>query len=179
MQQNDTNRNMILAIVLSVVVLFGWQFFVASPQLEQAQRRAAIEQQEQAAQKAAADAALNAPSVDGQTATAAAPVINNGVTQAFPDRQAAIAASPRAKIDTPSLSGSISLTGGRIDDLQLKKYHETVDDSSPIITLLTPDGAPNGYFVEQGWAAAAGSTVAAPLLLVIGYVILIPLGSIL
>ncbi|HEY9011778.1 MAG TPA: membrane protein insertase YidC [Devosia sp.] len=159
MQQNENTRNMILAIVLSVVVLFGWQFLVAGPQLEQAQRRAAIEQQEQAAQKAAADAALNAPSVTGgQAATAAAPVVNNGVTQAFADRKAAIAASPRAKIDTPSLSGSISLTGGRLDDLQLKKYHETVDNASPIITLLTPDGAPNGYFVEQGWAPGSGIT---------------------
>ena len=115
--QNDNNRNMILAIVLSVVVLFGWQFLVAGPQLEQAQRRAQIEQQE----KAAADAALNAPSVDGQTATPA-PVVNNGVTQAVPDRAAALAATQRVKIDTANaLSGSINLTGGRLDDLQLKQ----------------------------------------------------------
>ncbi len=156
MQQNDNNRNMILAIVLSVVVLFGWQFFVAGPQLEQAQRRAEIQQQEQVAQKAAADAALNAPAVEGQPA---ATPVNNGVTQAFADRQTAIAASSRVKIETASaLSGSINLTGGRLDDLQLKKYHETVDNSSPIITLLIPDGAPNGYFVEQGWAPGSGVT---------------------
>ncbi len=157
MQQNDNNRNMILAIVLSVVVLFGWQFLVAGPQLEQAQRRAEIQQQEQLAQQAAADAALNAPAVDGQPATTP---VNNGVTQAFADRQSAVSATPRVKIETSTaLSGSINLTGGRLDDLQLKKYHETVDDSSPIITLLVPDGAPNGYFVEQGWTASAGTAV--------------------
>ena len=157
--QSDNNRNMILAIVLSVVVLFGWQFFVAGPQLEQAQRRAQIEAQE----KAAADAALNAPSVDGQPAAAATPVINNGVTQAFADRAAALAASPRVKIETANaLSGSINLIGGRLDDLQLKRYHETVEDSSPIITLLIPDGAPNGYFVEQGWTAPGGATAKLP-----------------
>ena len=39
--QSENNRNMIIAIVLSVVVLFGWQFFIAGPQLEQAQKRAA------------------------------------------------------------------------------------------------------------------------------------------
>jgi len=154
MQMNDNNRNMILAIVLSVVVLFGWQFLVAGPQLEQAQRRVQIEQQE----RAAADAALNAPSVDGQAATTA-PVVNNGVTQAFADRAAALAATQRVKIDTANaLSGSINLTGGRLDDLQLKQYHETVDDSSPIITLLIPDGAPGGYFIEQGWAPGSGVT---------------------
>jgi YidC/Oxa1 family membrane protein insertase len=156
--QSENNRNMILAIVLSVVVLFGWQFLVAGPQLEQAQRRAQIEAQE----RAAVDAALNAPSVDGQPASATA-VVNNGVTQAFADRAAALAASPRVKIETASaLTGSINLTGGRLDDLQLKKYRETVSGTSPIITLLIPDGAPNGYFIEQGWTAAAGVTAKLP-----------------
>ena len=46
--QSENNRNMIIAIVLSVVVLFGWQFFIAGPQLEQAQKRAALEQAQQA-----------------------------------------------------------------------------------------------------------------------------------
>jgi YidC/Oxa1 family membrane protein insertase len=155
---SDNNRNMILAIVLSVVVLFGWQFFIAGPQLEQAQRRATIEAQ----QKAASDAALATPAatVDGATPVAAAA---NGVSQVFADRATALAATPRVKIETAnSLLGSINLVGGRLDDLQLKKYHETVDDSSPIITLLVPDGAPHGYFVEQGWTAAAGGTAVLP-----------------
>ena len=33
------NRNLILAIVLSAAVLFGWQYFVAGPQM-QAQKAA-------------------------------------------------------------------------------------------------------------------------------------------
>ena len=159
--QSDNNRNMILAIVLSIVVLFGWQFLVAGPQLEQAQRRAEIAAQEQQAQQAAADAALGTPTVDGTT-QAATPVINNGVTQAFADRATAVAASPRVTIDTPALAGSINLVGARLDDLQLKRYHETIDDNSPIITLLIPDGAPNGYFIEQGWTPPAGSTANVP-----------------
>ena len=57
------NRNMILAIVLSVVVLFGWQFFVAGPQLEQAQRRAEIE-----AQQTNGDQGLATPAADGTIA---------------------------------------------------------------------------------------------------------------
>ena len=40
--------------------------------------------------------------------------------------QGAIDASPRVGIRTPSLQGSISLKGGRIDDLVLAQYRETV-----------------------------------------------------
>jgi YidC/Oxa1 family membrane protein insertase len=147
------NRNMILAIVLSVVVLFGWQFFVAGPQMEQAQRRAAIE-----AEQRAADQSLAAPSADGSAVASQ----DAGGMQVFADREAAIQVSPRIRIDTPALSGSINLTGARIDDLQLKQYRETVDPESPIITLLTPSGAPGGYYVEQGWAPAAGAGAVLP-----------------
>ena len=57
-------------------------------------------------------------------------------------RDATLAASPRVRIDTPSLSGSIALKGGRIDDLSLVKYRETVDPNSPPIVLLAPSGSP-------------------------------------
>ena len=154
--QSENNRNMIIAIVLSVVVLFGWQFFVAGPQLEQAQRRAALEQTQQATtveSLATAGATGSTPAVTGA---------QTGAPGSFATREAAIAASSRVPIDTPALAGSISLTGARVDDLQLKEYHETVDDSSPIITLLSPSGAPGGYYVESGWVPAAGSTLAVP-----------------
>ncbi|HHY48678.1 MAG TPA: membrane protein insertase YidC, partial [Alphaproteobacteria bacterium] len=61
-----------------------------------------------------------------------------------------------------SLAGSINLVGGRIDDLLLRKYHETVDPNSPQITLLTPAGAPDAYFVEQGWVNVPGGSIAVP-----------------
>jgi len=144
------NRNMILAIALSLVVLFGWQFFIASPQMEQAQRRAEIEAQQQ-------DQSLATPAADSSTT---APVVPG--VQVFDNRDAAIAATSRLPILTESLTGSINLTGGRIDDLELNKYHETVDPTSPKITLLTPSGAPNAYFVEQGWANPAGFTTPLP-----------------
>ncbi len=154
--QSENNRNMIIAIVLSVVVLFGWQFFIAGPQLEQAQKRAAIEEAQQAP---ATDSSLATPT-DGS-----APVVAGADTSAagtFASRDAAIAASGRVTIDTPALAGSVSLTGARVDDLKLKEYRETVDDNSPIITLLSPSGAPGGYYVEAGWAPAGGATIALP-----------------
>ena len=66
---NSDNRNVILAVVLSMIVLFGWQFFIAGPQLEQAQKRA---QNEQAQQAAATDTSLATPAADGSTPAATA-----------------------------------------------------------------------------------------------------------
>ena len=153
--QSENNRNMIIAIILSVVVLFGWQFFVSGPQLQQAQKRAEIQQQQ-----AAADQSLATPNADGSVTPAATPTAQPAGTYAT--REAALEASPRVKIDTPALSGSINLTGARLDDLQLKEYHETVENNSPIITLLIPSAAPGGYYIEEGWTPAAGGTMAVP-----------------
>src|SRR5690606_19562012 len=68
----------------------------------------------------------------------------------------------RVIIDTPDLEGSLNLTGARLDDLELKQYRETVDPTSPIITLLTPSGVHNAYYIEQGWAPANGASIALP-----------------
>jgi len=150
---ND-NRNVILAIVLSMIVLFGWQFFIAGPQLERSMQEAELAQQQQQGEL---DAGLATPgqTAEGQPAAAAG-------TQTFADRASAIAATQRLSIDTGELSGSINLTGARLDDLELKSYRETVDPDSPIITLLSPSGAPGGYFVEQGFVPASGAGIAVP-----------------
>ncbi len=150
----ENNRNIILAIVLSMVVLFGWQFFVAGPQLERAQQQAQIA----AEQQAAADAALATPATPGEAAATPAPT----GTQTYATREEAVAASQRVSIDTEDLSGSINLTGARIDDLRLKQYRETVDANSPVITLLTPAGVPNAYFAEEGWVPVTGANIAVP-----------------
>ncbi|MEO5806279.1 membrane protein insertase YidC [Devosia sp.] len=149
------NRNIILAIVLSVAVLFGWQFFISGPQMQRAQEQARIAAAQQAATAAAP--AVVAPTEPAAVAAAAATS-----NKTYPDRGTAIAATQRVVIDTPDLHGSINLTGARLDDLELKRYTETVDPKSPIITLLTPAGVPNAYFIEEGWAPANGATIAVP-----------------
>ena len=63
---------------------------------------------------------------------------------------------PRVKIDTPRLAGSISLKGGRIDDLALVQYRETVDPKSPPIILYSPSGTAEPYYAEFGWVPATG-----------------------
>jgi YidC/Oxa1 family membrane protein insertase len=77
-------------------------------------------------------------------------------------REDAIAASPRVKIDTPRLSGSIALKGARIDDLALVQYRDTVDPTSPAIVLFSPSNTASPYYAEFGWVGAAGSTVRVP-----------------
>ena len=155
------NRNVIIAAVLAMAILFGWQYFVAGPQLEQAQRDAEYAAAQQTTE--AGSAALATPSE-----TAAAPgeagVVPQSTagTSSFATREEAVAASARVSIETDALEGSINLTGGRIDDLSLKQYHETIDPDSPIITLLSPTGGPDAYFAEQGWVAASGAETAVP-----------------
>ncbi|MGA7487784.1 MAG: membrane protein insertase YidC, partial [Xanthobacteraceae bacterium] len=77
-------------------------------------------------------------------------------------REAALNASPRVRIETPSLSGSIALKGARIDDLSLIKYRETVDPSSPPIVLLAPSGSPHPFYAEFGWSPPSGVPVKLP-----------------
>jgi len=143
------SRNMILAVVLSMLVLFGWQYFVAGPQLEQAALQAEI-----AAQSAADEDATNLPSPTADTANLSEEAASTA--SRFESREAAIAAQPRVTVTTPALTGSINLVGARLDDLHLNNYQETVEPTSPTITLLSPSSAPNGYYVEQGWVGVGG-----------------------
>jgi YidC/Oxa1 family membrane protein insertase len=77
-------------------------------------------------------------------------------------REAVIASSPRIGVETPSLQGSIALKGGRIDDLSLVKYRETVDPKSPAVDLLSPSGSPTPFYAELGWVAAPGASTKLP-----------------
>ena len=78
------------------------------------------------------------------------------------NRDAALAMSRRVPIATDSLQGSIALKGGRIDDLALVKFRETVDPKSPPIVLLSPSGSPDPFYAEFGWTNAAGANVKVP-----------------
>ena len=155
------NKNTILAIVLSALVLLGWQYFFAVPQEKARQEQLQAQQQKQTVptpgqpgQVGQPPAQSGTPEVPGQTnaPAAAAPVT----------REAALAGSPRVSIATDSLQGSIALKGGRIDDLALLKFRETVDPKSPPIFLLSPSGTADPFYAEFGWTGAAGANVKLP-----------------
>jgi YidC/Oxa1 family membrane protein insertase len=155
MQQDDNQKNLLLAIVLSVAVLLGWQMFYAGPKMEQERSR---QQQTQRTQQAPSEG------VPGQAPGVGAPPVPGAAQPGAPiaTRDAALKASPRIAIETPSLKGSIALKGGRIDDLVLAKYREKVEPTSPNVVLFSPADSPDPYFAEQGWVAGAGLTLKLP-----------------
>jgi YidC/Oxa1 family membrane protein insertase len=143
---SEDSRNLILAIVLSVAVLIGWNYFYGAPQM----------QKDRQAQTQTNGAAPAGPS------NAAAPLSAAPAVAPLQTRPQALAASKRVAIDTKSLGGSIDLTGGLIDDLTLKAYRETIDPGSPNITLFSPQGGPDPYWAETGFVAEAGTNAKLP-----------------
>jgi YidC/Oxa1 family membrane protein insertase len=132
----DNQRNMILAVVLSALVLIGWtaisdKFF---PQPKPAVTRTVDGKTE----------TVTPPTAPGTPAPSAAAKVQ--------DRTKVIAATPRIPIRTPKLVGTINLTGARIDDLVLTAYRETIKKDSPPIRLLSPGGAADAYYAGFGWA---------------------------
>ncbi len=130
---NDQNKNLILATALSFLVILVW--FVLFPPEQQITDP-------------------NAQPVAGQPVVATDAPVAIRSTPETPESAAEIPAetAPRVKIDTARLSGSISLQGGRIDDLSLKGYRETLDADSKNVTLLKPVGEPDAYYALFGWA---------------------------
>ncbi|ALN72293.1 membrane protein insertase YidC [Aureimonas sp. AU20] len=157
----ENSRNFLIAMALSIAVLIGWQFFVIHPRSE-AQRQ--LEQSQQAT--------LQTPTTPAGTAQdpAVSPAGRESVvpTSQTPEvtgqtRDAALATNPRIPIDTPAVYGSINLQGARLDDLRLKGYHETVDDNSPTIVLLSPETiGKDGYFAEFGYSGQNLGTLPGP-----------------
>jgi YidC/Oxa1 family membrane protein insertase len=147
---SSDQKNMILAFVLSGIVLIGWQIWVG-PQQQKPQQQ---QQQTQAQPDAPTVKPDTAPKPDTPDAPKPQPQTLT--------REQALAASPRVAIETARLSGSVALKGGRLDDLSLSRYRETVDPKSPAIVLLAPAGSPHPFYAELGWVAAAGSGVKVP-----------------
>jgi YidC/Oxa1 family membrane protein insertase len=160
MNSEDT-RNLFLAIALSVLVMAAWQYFYAGPLYQrehQAQMQANNPTTTNAAESGAAPGLSGAaPGSPGAALPATASPPGGSTTAAPESLDAALAATPRVIVDTPSLGGSIDLKGGKLDDIILKDYRETVDPKSPNIRLFSPPGAPEAYWAETGFVSAGGA----------------------
>ena len=156
-------KNTLLAIVLSALVLIAWQLYFGLPQLEK-QKQIAQQQAEQHQQAAprTPPPQTGAPTQPPPGAAPQAPAQPAPIAPAATTRAAALAASPRVRIDTPDLAGSVSLKGARIDDLSLIKYHETVEPHSPPVVLLAPSGSPEPFYSEFGWLTETGISAKVP-----------------
>ena len=156
------NRNTILAVILSGLVLIAWQYFYNAPQMEkqrqEAQKTAELAKATpQATPSGTAPQPGTAPSASG-TPSATQPATQGPVIS----RNAALEANPRIKVETPRIAGSISLKGARIDDIALTQYRETVDPKSPPIVLFSPSQTAHPYYAEFGWVPGTGSTIRMP-----------------
>jgi YidC/Oxa1 family membrane protein insertase len=136
---DDQNKNLILATVLSFLVITAWVILFPP------ETPTPVDPNAPALTESAVPAGATPPAADAGAVPA-----SPAETQAVPAQVAA----PRVSIDTPELAGSISLMGGRIDELQLKSYRETLDKGSDIVSLFTPEGTPGAYYALYGWAPA-------------------------
>src|SRR5690606_22517018 len=139
-------RNLILAIVLSVTIIIAFQYFYELPRIQEAQRQQQRTEQvtERAPDQAKPEALAPAP-----PGTPAAPEAA---------RAEALATTERVAIENARVEGSLALTGGRIDNLVLLDYRETTAPDSENVRLLNPPGAPDTYFAEFGWVAGDEGT---------------------
>src|SRR5437764_12174769 len=153
----NESKNTILAIVLSGLVLLIWQYFFGLPYLEKPKQA----QPPPAQQSQPVAGSPQRPQESGSAAQVpTAPLA--GQPEHPLSRIEALAKSRRIEVDTPRIRGSIALTGGRVDDVSLKQYHETVDPNSPDIDLLSPSGSPHPFYAEFGWLAPAGTEAKLP-----------------
>ena len=151
-------RNLVLAIVLSIVIMLGYQFVVVPYLFPEQLERQQTERAEPATPGTVPPSSdtLGAPSLPGIAGAEAPGAETPGAAKS---RDTVLAETPRVRIETPALRGSISLAGGRIDDLVLTQYRETIESDSPEIVLLSPFGGENPYFADFGWT---GRDVALP-----------------
>jgi YidC/Oxa1 family membrane protein insertase len=133
---NDS-KNLILAVVLSALVLIGWTwaanrwFPTANPP----------------SSKVEAGKQQPLPEPGAQPAAPTTP-------KQLQSLSSALASSPRIRIETPSLQGSINLKGAQIDDLVLLKHRETIAKDSPPVRLLSPLGTAYSHVAQFGWVTA-------------------------
>ncbi len=133
------NNNLFLAVLLSLGILFGFQYFYVKPHQE----------------------AAHSAYLAQQVAKTGKPAAVVDTPQELHDRIDLIKGAPRVTIATPELEGSIALKGGRFDDLALVKYRETEDPNSPAIILLSPAGAAQphaAFYAEFSWLGDASAT---------------------
>ncbi len=140
-------RNLILAIVLSVTIILAFQYFYELPRMKRSQH--------QQAQRTEQTAPAPVPEQAEGQAGAPPAAVTPGVEPVAPgqSRDEILAGSERLPIRGERVHGSLALTGGRLDDVILSNYQVGTTPDSPDVTLLNPPGAPETYFVEFGWVA--------------------------
>jgi YidC/Oxa1 family membrane protein insertase len=156
-------RNLVLAIVLSVAIILGFEILSPSPEpaLEAPGQTTGVN-----GGTASSAASSGVPGAGVSTSGIPTPGVGGafvpGAAALAAARSEAVAKSPRIPFDNGRIYGSISRIGARIDDLTLNDYRETVDPTSPNIVLLSPASAANPYYADFGWTTAPGAKNVVP-----------------
>ncbi|WP_341763983.1 membrane protein insertase YidC [Candidatus Tisiphia endosymbiont of Beris chalybata] len=127
---NHNIFNLVAAVLLSLGIIVGWQYFYDKPRLKKIEQQNKIYQQTQQLRQQALDR-------------------NKILSSSTQDAQAT--ASPRVKINSKVLSGSIALKGLRFDDLILLNYKQDLTEDSKAVILFSPSTSKEAYFAEIGW----------------------------
>ena len=127
-------KNILVAVVLSTLIIVGWQVLVVDPELKKEQVQIVKTEQSKP----------SAPSLNNKTK----------IPQKKITRSEAVTSELRVKLENSQITGSISLNGGLIDDVTLKNYKESLDKNSKQVVILNPKKMGTGYYLESGWASA-------------------------
>jgi YidC/Oxa1 family membrane protein insertase len=136
---NFDNRNLILAVVMSILIVIGFEFYFG---------------------KTRPVPPVGGPTKESPAPSAAAPPAS---VPAAPSAAAAVvAAGPRVDIETPKLKGSFALQGARLDDLVFTQYYEKPDRKGAPVALFLPKGHKDAYYAQFGWVGGEGVAVPGP-----------------
>ncbi len=147
----DNQRNLLLAVVLCGLLLFGWD--AATKYIYPQPAETAKTHEVAAAAKPAESGKKVVRTREGGLTDPAAEALEAR------DLKTALASPQRVRIDAPAIAGSIDLVGARIDDLTLKTHRQTVEKNSGPVRLFSPAGTPAQHFAQFGWV---GTNVKVP-----------------
>jgi YidC/Oxa1 family membrane protein insertase len=133
----DNQRNLILAVVLCGLLLFGWQFVIDQFYPQPAETEATQATPDQSAVTRTREGGLTDP---------------GEIAEEAKDLATALATADRVPIDAPDIAGSINPVGARIDDVSLKDHRQTVEKDSGPVRLFSPAGTPAQQYAQFGWA---------------------------
>jgi YidC/Oxa1 family membrane protein insertase len=138
----EDKRNIVVAMVLAMLILVGWQF--ATDYFLPAQAPATKATDGRSVAVAADQAGVIPPTQRPAVARTVA---------------TALGENARIPVETPKLRGSINLKGARIDDLVMVNYRQTIARDAPPVRLFSPAGTRGFFLAGVGWT---GGGLAAP-----------------
>ncbi|MDC3169602.1 membrane protein insertase YidC [Paracoccaceae bacterium] len=141
---DDQNKNLLLATSLSFLVLLGWMLMFPPEPIEEVPSDQITEQVSQETREIGTG--LSTPvQVDTDQSRKNVDLSSD---------------APRVPIETSRLSGSLSLKGGKIDNLKLLDYFETQDENSKNIELFQFEN--ENYYAVYGWSSRDRENVPSP-----------------